>query len=487
MHIVPAPAVFQDLSHAAPYLLDAQDRDTAIETALDAIDEELVSAEGLGAEGYRLYIDELAMRAEAATEAGLFYARQSLTQLVTERDGRWIVPAAAVRDAPRFPYRGVMLDVARHFFPVEVVKAYIDRASALKLNALHLHLTDDQGWRIEIEAWPRLTETASGTSANGDPGGFYTKAQYREIVAYAASRHMIVVPEIDVPGHTHAVTLAYPELTEAPVLTDLHAVAARELGQELPVAGEPYTGWAVGFSSLKIHDEATYAFLADVFGELAEMTPGPYLHLGGDEALGTPPEDFQAFVARVSQIIAGTRKTPIAWHEAGAASGLAMGTVGQYWQLRTPAEHQAAEARAFVANGGRVILSPADATYLDMKYDSSTPLGLTWADGPTSVERSYSWDPAAIVPGIEDDHILGVEAPLWTETVATLADIDQLAFPRIASAAEIGWSPADSALRTWESFRARVGALGPLWASQGTRFHRSGEIEWAPGSDAGAS
>lgn len=487
MHLVPAPAVFQDVSDTAPYLLEADDRDTAIEAALDAVDEELVSGDGLGAEGYRLYVDESAMRAEAATEAGLFYARQSLVQLVTERDGRWVVPAAAVRDAPRFPYRGVMLDVARHFFPVEVVKAYIDRAAALKLNALHLHLTDDQGWRIEIEAWPRLTESASDTSANGDPGGFYTKAQYREIVAYAASRHMIVVPEIDVPGHTHAVTLAYPELTEAPVLTDLHAVAARELGQELPVTGKPYTGWAVGFSSLKIHDEATYAFLADVFGELAEMTPGPYLHLGGDEALGTPPKDFQAFVARVSQIIAGTRKTPIAWHEAGAASGLAPGTVGQYWQLRTPAEHQAAEARAFVANGGRVILSPADAIYLDMKYDSSTPLGLTWADGPTSVERSYSWDPAAIVPGIEDDHILGIEAPLWTETVSTLADIDQLAFPRIASAAEIGWSPVDSALRTWDSFRARVAALGPLWASQGTQFHRSSEIEWAPGSGASAS
>ncbi|HEX5857734.1 MAG TPA: family 20 glycosylhydrolase [Microbacterium sp.] len=484
MHIVPAPAVFQDVSHAAPYPLDAVDRDSAIEIALDALDEELVPAEALGAEGYRLYVDELAMRSEAATEAGLFYARQSLSQLVTERGGRWVVPAAAIRDAPRFAYRGVMLDVARHFFPVDVVKGVIDRAAALKLNALHLHLTDDQGWRIEIESWPKLTERASGSSANGDPGGFYTKADYREIVAYAASRHMIVVPEVDVPGHTHAVSIAYPELTEAPVLTDAHAALARDLGQELPVAGEPYTGWAVGFSSLRIHDEATYAFLADVFGELAEMTPGPYLHLGGDEALGTPPEDFDAFVARTSQIIAGTRKTPIAWHEAGAAPGLALGTIGQCWSLTVPADEHAEAARGFVAHGGKVIFSPADAAYLDHKYDESTPIGLAWANGPTSVERSYAWDPARIVPGIDEHDILGVEAPLWTETIASLADIDLMAFPRIASAAEIAWSPEDSALRTWDSFRARVGALGPLWASQGTGFHRSPEIDWAPGSGA---
>jgi len=487
MNIVPAPAVVQDVSDAAPHVLDAEDRDSAIEMALDAIDEELVAGDGLGLEGYRLYVDELAMRSEAATEAGLFYARQTLTQLVTQRDGQWIVPAAAIRDQPRFAYRGVMLDVARHFFAVEVVKAFIDRAAGLKLNALHLHLSDDQGWRIEIESWPRLTEAASSTSVGGGPGGFYTQAQYREIVAYAASRHMIVVPEIDVPGHTHAVAIAYPELTQAPVLTEAHRALGRELGQELPIPGEPYTGWAVGFSSLKMNDEATYGLLADVFGELAELTPGPYLHLGGDEALGTDPEDFGAFVARVSQIIAGTGKTPIAWHEAGAASALAPGTIGQYWGLRRAAPNNSRETRAFLANGGRIIFSPADAVYLDMKYDESTALGLTWADGPTSVERSYSWDPADIVPGIGENEILGIEAPFWTETVATLADIDLLAFPRIASAAEIGWSPRDSVLRTWESFRDRVGALGPLWAAQGTQFHRSPEIDWAPGSNAGSS
>ena len=433
------------------------------------------------AESYRLTADAASVVVTGADPAGLFYGVQTLGQLVARDGERWIVPAVEIDDAPRFAYRGVMLDVARHFHSVETVKGYIDRAAALKFNALHLHLTDDQGWRIELDSRPELTELASGTAVGGDPGGFYTKADYREIVEHAASRHMIVVPEIDMPGHTHAVGLAYPELVEEPVISDEIRRVAQEFGGGLPATGTPYEGLAVGFSSLRIDDEATYDFVADVFGELAAMTPGPYLHLGGDEALGTDPDDFAAFVARASGIIAGLGKTPVAWHEAGDAPGLAPSTVGQYWGYVRPTDGADAKARAFVQNGGGLILSPADAIYLDMQYPGKADLGLAWANGPTSVERAYSWEPGTIVDGVEDSDILGVEAPLWAETLRTADDIDTMAFPRIGAAAEAAWSPATgtSELRTWDSFRTRVGGLGPLWARQGIAFHPSDEIPWA--------
>lgn len=444
-----------------------------------AIDLRLES--GGAAESYRLTVDEASVIVSGADEAGLFYGVQTLAQLLRRDGDDWIVPAVRIDDAPRFPYRGVMLDVARHFHSVETVKAYIDHAATLKLNALHLHLSDDQGWRLQLHSRPKLTELGSSSAVGGDAGGFYTKDDYREIVAHAASRHMLVVPEIDMPGHTHAIGLAYPELVEEPVLSDLIRDSAAARGEDLPENGGPYQGIAVGFSSLRIHDEATYDFAADVFGELAGMTPGPYLHLGGDEALGTPDDDFALFVSRVSGIIADLGKTPVAWHEAGLAPDLADTTVSQYWGYATPTDGMDDKARAFVRNGAQLILSPADAIYLDMAYPDGPDLGLTWANGPTSVRRAYDWEPGSLIDGVDDDDILGIEAPLWSETVRTLADIETLAFPRIAAAAEAGWSPATGAseLRTWESFRARVAGLGPLWSSLGIRFHPSPEIDWA--------
>lgn len=436
---------------------------------------------GGSAESYTIAAGEASVVVTGADAPGLFYGVQTLGQLITRAGDGWAIPAVAIDDAPRFAYRGVMLDVARHFHDVATVKAYVDRAAGLKYNALHLHLTDDQGWRLALDSRPELVEKASASAVGGDPGGFYTKADYREIVEYAAAHHMIVVPEIDVPGHTHAVGLAYPELVEEPVITDHIREIARDYGGELPVNGVPYDGMAVGFSSLKIGEEATYDFLADVFGELAAMTPAPYIHLGGDEALGTPAEDFAVFVERASAIVADLGKTPIAWHEAGAAAGIDDSTIGQFWGFVTPTDGMDDKARAFVANGAQLILSPADAIYLDMKYPTGPEQGLTWANGPTSVERAYSWEPSDVIAGIDDDDILGVEAPMWSETIRSLDDIDLMAFPRIAAAAEAAWSPStrDSDLRTWESFRARVGTLGPLWTSLGIGFHPSEEIEWA--------
>ncbi|MEI3865959.1 family 20 glycosylhydrolase [Microbacterium sp. CCNWLW134] len=429
---------------------------------------------------YRLVAADTGVEISAADATGLAAGLHTLAQLLTPVSEGWLVPAIRIDDAPRFAYRGLMLDVARHFFPVADVCAVIDRAASLKLTHLHLHLTDDQGWRLQLRAHPALTAAASGSEIGGGPGGFYTREDYQEIVAYAAARHLTVVPEIDLPGHTHAVGLAYPHLAADPVVTPELAAEAGTRGEALPAAGAPYTGLGVGFSSLRLDDEATFDFVADVLGELAHLTPGPYLHLGGDEAFGTAPDQYDSFLSRVTQLVADLGKVPLTWHDAGRAD-VAPETVGQYWGLTTPDAESADAARAFVRRASGVILSPADAVYLDMKYDGDTPRGLTWANGPTSVRRAYEWDPASIIDGIADDDIVGVEAAVWTETIDDLAGLDTMMFPRVAAAAEAAWSAplGSTPERSWESFRRRVGGLGPLWRRQGIAFHPDGGITWS--------
>lgn len=226
-------------SPAATQLIEAVERRSGIRLSrADAspADIELrVDPAVAAAEGYTLAVGDRAV-VVGADEAGLFYGVQTLLQLLREDESGWGVLRAEVQDAPRFGRRGVMLDVARHFFDVAEVKKFIDSTSALKFNHLHLHLSDDQGWRIHIDSWPLLTELSSSTSVDGHPGGSYTKDDYREIVSYAAERHMIVIPEIDLPGHTHAIGVAYPDLVEAPVLNDGLVSESARLGQPLPVA-----------------------------------------------------------------------------------------------------------------------------------------------------------------------------------------------------------------------------------------------------------
>ncbi|MDF2508486.1 MAG: beta-N-acetylhexosaminidase [Microbacterium sp.] len=467
-------------SPAAAQLIDAVERRTRIRlTHVDAAPAEIelfVDPASSAHEGYTLEIGDRAVIV-GADEAGLFYGVQTLLQLLRQDDSGWAVQGADIADSPRFARRGVMLDVARHFFGVDDVKKFIDSTSALKLNHLHLHLSDDQGWRVHIDSWPRLTELSAGTSANGDPGGFYSKDDYREIVEYAASRHMIVIPEIDLPGHTHAIGVAYPELVEAPVMNDNLVADSERLGQALPVAGESYLGWGVGHSSVRIHEERTYDFVRDVVRELAEMTPGPYIHIGGDESLGTPQADFDLFAERATAIVVEAGKTPVAWHEMGSAENIAEGTVGQYWGKTTPEGTHAEEAAHFVERGGALIMSAADVTYLDMKYTEDFPLGLTWA-AIIDVRSAYEWEPTAVLD-VPDTAILGVEAPLWSETTRTFGDVEQLVFPRVAAQAEVAWSAKEAPERVWESFRVRVGALAPLWKAEGVDFHPADEIPWS--------
>ncbi|WP_136056042.1 family 20 glycosylhydrolase [Microbacterium sp. K24] len=473
-------------SPAAAQLIDAVERRSGIRlSAADAADAadsasadiELRLDPAVAApEGYALTVGDR-VELVGADEAGLFYGVQTLRQLLREEEHGWGFLRAEIRDAPRFGRRGVMLDVTRHFFDVDEVKTFIDSISALKFNHLHLHLSDDQGWRIQIDSWPLLTELSSSTAVDEARGGFYTKDDYREIVAYAEERHVLLIPEIDLPGHTHAIGVAYPELVEEPVVSDALRSESLQQGQPLPVHGEAYLGTGVGHSSVRIHEERTYEFVRDVVRELAEITPGPYLHVGGDESLGTPQADFDLFAERVTAIVVEAGKTPIAWHEMGSAADIAEGTIGQYWGKTTPEGTHAEEAAHFVERGGALIMSAADAAYLDMKYTADFPLGLTWA-AIIDVRSAYEWEPTAVLD-VPDDAILGIEAPLWSETTRTLSDVEQLVFPRAAAQAEVAWSPREAPERVWESFRVRLGSLAPLWKAEGIDFHPADEIPWS--------
>lgn len=414
------------------------------------------ATDDLGPEGYVLRVDDAGIRIVAAGAPGLFYGVQTLRQLlppITEyeaaRPGPHHVPHVEVRDRPHYGWRGAMLDVARHFFSVDEVKRYIDILAMYKLNRLHLHLSDDQGWRIEVPGWPRLTEHGGQTEVGGGPGGFYTTADYRELVRYAAERFITIVPEIDLPGHTNAALASVPELNCDGVAPPL------------------YTGIQVGFSAVCVDRDSTYEFVDAVLGHLAAITPGQWLHVGGDEVETLTDEEYQRFIERVETIVHRHGKRMAGWQEIAAAA-IHPSTLIQHW-------HGTGEELAG-AYAGQVILSPSAHVYLDMKYDDATPIGLDWA-GLTPLRDAYDWDPARLVPGLAPGAIAGIEAPLWAETVANLGDLEFLALPRLPAIAELAWSPPEAI--DWRTFRRRLAPHALRWTALGLNFYRSPEIDWA--------
>ena len=423
----------------------------------------------LGSEGYQLTITPDQVRLAANQPAGLFYGVQTIRQLLppaidraSAQPGPWGMQTGTISDSPRFAWRGAMLDVSRHFFSVRDVTRYIDLLAYYKINRLHLHLSDDQGWRIQIKTWPNLTASGSSLEVGGTPGGYYSQDDYSYIVNYARSRYITVVPEIDMPGHFNAALAAYPELT-----CD-------------GVAPEAYTGTSSPGVSLCVDKDITYTFLENVIGELAALTPGPYIHIGGDEAEGTSKPDYIHFVNRVQSIVQASGKQVVGWEEISQAQ-LLPGSIAQHWNLSigpVSSADQAAVQQAFqraVSQGTRVIMSPADKAYLDMKYQDSTTLGNTWA-GFINVETAYDWDPASVTPGVTEQNILGVEAPLWSETLTSINDIEYMAFPRIMGIAEAGWTP--QARRDWNQYRLRLAAQGPRLQALGVHYYASPEIPW---------
>jgi hexosaminidase len=409
----------------------------------------------LGEEGYKLVVEADFIRISAYQPAGLFWGIQSLRQLLPasieraeQQEGPWTVPSLEIEDYPRYAWRGIMLDVARHFFSVEEIKRTIDLLAYYKINRFHLHLSDDQGWRIHINSWPDLTRIGGSTAVNGDLGGFYTQAMYSEIAAYAQQHYMILIPEIDMPGHTHAALAAYAELNSTGITPPL------------------FTGIQVGFSSLCIEKEITYQLIEQVIKEIAALTPGPYIHIGGDEAQATRLEDYQYFMARVQDIVRSHGKEAIGWEEICQAK-LHPGTIAQVWN--GTAVKQAAE------QGAKIILSPAQYAYLDIKYHPKTELGLDWA-GYIEVRTSYDWDPENLLEGISPEAILGVESPLWSETIRTIAEIEFMAFPRVIGIAEKGWSPGPG--QNWEDYAKRLGAHGPRLKALKVNFYESPQVIW---------
>lgn len=410
-------------------------------------------ADDLDDEEYRLTVDAEGVTIVAGGDAGAFYAEQTLDQLVQPADANHSarVPFVSIVDRPRFEWRGFMLDVSRHFFDVGVIKKHIDVLSRYKINRLHLHLTDDQGWRIQIDSWPALTSI--GASINLDeegPGGFYTAQDYAEITDYAAERFITVVPEIDMPGHVNAALASYGELNDDGKPTELSGVV-------------PY-----GQSALSIEAPATSRFIDDVFSEVAAMTPGEFIHIGGDEAHSLDQDEYSALTRLAVDAVIANGKTPIGWEETVTA-GLPQSLIVQYW-LDSARARQAADA------GNQLIVSPAKRAYLDMKYDDTTPVGQAWA-GLVEVDTAYDWDPTD--EGLADDQVLGIEAPLWTETIRTAEEIDYMTYPRMLGYAEIGWTP--QAERKWSDYRVRLAQHGVRLTDLGIEFYASPTIEWDQG------
>lgn len=421
--------------------------------------------QGLGPEAFVLTVDTGRIRIAGGDQAGAFYGCQALLQLMPPsvyrrshlRDVAWTVPAAGIRDSPRFRWRGVMLDVARHFIPKHDVLRFIDLLAMHRLNVLHLHLTDDQGWRIEIRRYPRLTthgagrresQVGSGTGAPSDGrphGGFYTQDDIREIVAYAAARFITVVPEIDSPGHVQAAIAAYPELG---------------------ITGEPLevlTRWMINPNVLRVN-EATIQFFTDVFDEVMALFPSEYIGVGGDECvkdqwradadtqrliseLGLSDEDaLQSwYLHRLAAHLSAHGRRILGWDEI-LDGDLPPGAIVASWRGMGGA---VAAAQA----GHDVVSCPDDTVYLDYRQSASIdepiPHGF-----PVSAREVYDFDP--VPPGLTDQeagHILGGQANLWTEHLDSPRTLDYYAFPRVCALAEAVWTDGE---RDYADFERRL-------------------------------
>jgi hexosaminidase len=435
--------------------------------------------EQLGTEGYELIITNELVTIKANKPEGVFRGVQTLMQIIpvpkekseNPQTNTWRLATGTMRDYPLYAWRGSMLDVGRHFFNVEDVKRYIDLISYYKMNMLHLGLTNDQGWRIEIKSWPNLALHGGSTQVGGGKGGYYTQEQYKDIVAYAASRYITIVPEIDLPGHINAALASYGELNGGIIVPEegryKGPLSTQGILDGKTKPTELYTGIGVGWSTLRLEKPATFKFVNDVLRELAAITPGPYLHIGGDEAHVTKKEDYIEFVNRFSEIVKANGKQMIGWEEI-AQGNIDENTISQHWDKPKYAQ-MAAE------KGAKIIMSPSKRVYLDMQYDSTTKLGLHWA-AYIEVDDAYNWDPATQVEGVDRNQIMGVEAPLWTETIATMDDIEYMLFPRLPGIAEIGWSPAEG--RSWEEYKIRLANHGPWMKAKGIDFYRSARVDW---------
>jgi hexosaminidase len=416
------------------------------------------SLKELEAEGYRLTVDKKGVLIEATAGAGIFYGMQTLRQLlpveifneVASEDVPWVLPGVEIKDFPRFKWRGMHLDVCRHFMPVEFIKKYIDLIAIQKMNSLHLHLTDDQGWRIEIKKYPKLAEISAWRDETivghyrDEPrkfdgkshGGFYTHDDIREIVSYAKERYVTIVPEIEMPGHGQAALAAYPEIS---------------------CTGGPFkvsTIWGIRKEVYCAGNEKTFEFMENVLGEVLDLFPGEYIHVGGDECPKDRWEECQKcqsrirseglqdehelqsyFIKRIEKFLNDNNRRLIGWDEI-LEGGLAPNATVMSWRGE---EGGIAAAR----EGHDVVMTPYSHTYFDYYQadPENEPLAI---GGLLPLEKVYSYDPVpAELNEQQRHHILGVQGQVWTEYISTPEKAEYMAFPRACAMAEIGWTPSD--------------------------------------------
>jgi hexosaminidase len=420
----------------------------------------------LGDEGYALIVNPDRATIQAATSAGLFYGVQSLLQLLpvaaeAAPQKNWLIPCVRIEDQPRFRWRGLMLDVSRHFFTKEEVERLLDEMAWHKLNVFHWHLADDQGWRVEIKKYPRLTQVGAWRKAigfgldakastaygpDGRYGGFYTQEDIREVVAYAQARHINIVPEIEMPGHASAALMAYPQFscTGGPFTTDL--------------PGGVFNGvYCAG-------NDDSFAFIDDVLTEICALFPGPFIHIGGDEVLvdnwkncpkcqarlrveGLAKESELEgyFIRRVEKLVNSHHRRLIGWSEI-REGGLAANATVMDWV------GGAAEA---ATAGHDVVMSPLADCYFDhyQSLDHSTePHAI---GGYLPLQQVYAFEPIPTnLPASLQPHILGAQANVWTEYMPSFKHVEYMVFPRLCALAEVVWSP--ESFRNWDDFSRRV-------------------------------
>jgi hexosaminidase len=440
----------------------------------------------LGAEGYELRVTTNSIVLRAPAPAGLFYGVQTLLELLPPEifstnattNVDWRIPCVSIQDWPRFPWRGLMLDVSRHFYYPSEVEKILDAMAWCKLNRFHWHLTDDQGWRIEIKKYPKLTQTSAwrpGVGFGLDPqsttaygpdgryGGFYTPADIRKVVQYAAARHITIVPEIEMPGHATAVLAAYPQFscTGGPFT--------------LPLAGGVFHG---------IYDPAnpaTFKFLDDVLAEVCRLFPGPYVHLGGDEVpkdswkkspacqalmkregLKNEEELQSWFIRRMEKTVNAHGKTLLGWSEI-LQGGLAHNAVVMDW---------IGGATEAAGAGHDVVMTPTKFCYLDYYQSTNHAAEPRAIGGFLPLEKVYAFEPvpARLAPEFQV-HILGGQCNLWTEYIPSLARAEYMLFPRACALAEVTWSAKTA--RDFPDFSQRLQVEFQRFDQQGVNYRRS--------------
>ena len=438
-------------------------------------------------EGWRITVDKAGITVEGSTQAGIFYGRQALRQVMAAQPKE--LPYAVIENSPRFAYRGMHLDICRHFFPKDVVKSYIDMMALHGMNTLHWHLSDDQGWRIEIKKWPKLITVGSqrsgtiiGTNSDLDDetpyGGYYTQEEIRDIVAYAAARHITIVPEIDMPGHMLAALASYPELG---------------------CTGGPYQVghyWGVYKDVLCIGNPKVYQFVEDVLTEVMELFPSEVIHIGGDEApsdrwqqcekckdaylkdalegrLGAdmtsaremPEFDISAtyqrlFTQRVFNFLASKGRRALGWDE--ILDGCPQDAMIMSWRGSAPGA-KAAEA------GHDVVMTPTTHCYFDYQQVEDTEFEPSRCGGFIPIERVYALDPAPDTLSVAArQHILGTQANLWSEYMTTESTVEYQALPRMSALAEVQWTKPER--KDYEAFIERLTRLTALFEHYGYTY-----------------